>query len=187
MQAPPHLQMRPQLRGRHPREFSHAIPRMVDVAWAGQALSNVSQLRDRVAGIPGIDEVRRELLSSASKRTVVMSQHLLSEMAGYESSKRRPYFEADMALLNSLPFLKVLKAQRDLSRLEIQRAMTGREFDPFINAHCPIDYNDPEYKRLFEGERRWVKGRRTSGINTSTTQRRESTKVIRTSMNANES
>lgn len=127
-------------------------------------LSNISQLRDDVGCIPGIDVVRRDLLSPRSKRTIVVSQHLLTEMAGYESSERRPFFEEDMAFLNQLALLKVFRAQGDLMSLEVQRAATGREFNPFIDAHFPIDYDDPEWKGLFEGERIWVKGAKKSWV-----------------------
>jgi hypothetical protein len=120
-------------------------------------LSDLSQLRDHAAHIAGIDEVRRELLSSGSKRTIVVSQHLLSETAGYENSVRRPFFEADMGFLNSIPNLMVVKGQGELMNLEVNAFLTRQTLAPFIDAHFPIDYDDPEWKRLFLGEREWVK------------------------------
>jgi hypothetical protein len=119
-------------------------------------LSDLSRLRDHAARIPGIAEVRQGLLSSASKRTIVVSQHLLSEMAGYESGKRRHLFEADITFLNSLPNLKVFKGQGEMMGLEVSAFLREQTLEPFIDANFPIDYDDPEWKRLFEDERDWV-------------------------------
>jgi hypothetical protein len=97
------------------------------------ALSDISQLRDPAGQIPGIEQVRRDLCSFASRRTIAVGQWLFSELAFLEDHERRADFLADMAFVGQLQFLQILRPSGDMGRREVKAFLTGGELNPVIS------------------------------------------------------
>jgi hypothetical protein len=121
------------------------------------AVSDLSRWEERAPHIDGIEQVRRDLCSFASKRTIALSQWLFSEMAGFENGRRREKFEADMTFVNDLQHLKVLRAAGEMMQHEVECFLTRRQVDPYINLARPISFNDPQLRAMWVDEREFVK------------------------------
>jgi hypothetical protein len=115
------------------------------------AVSHLSRWQERAADITGIEEVRRDLCSSASKRTIALGQWFFSELAGFENGESRADFLADMAFVEQLQFLQIFRSSSDMRRLEVKAFLQGNKPNPVLVTWLPSTVDDPA---LWEAERR---------------------------------
>lgn len=118
------------------------------------AVSDLARLRPQAAKIDGIEKVRAELCSDASKRTIALGQWLFSELSYIEQGKKRDDFLADMSFVNQLQHLRIFRASGEMMRLEVEAFQRGLVVNPAIAEALPRPIDDAGWEQIWSEERR---------------------------------
>jgi hypothetical protein len=113
-------------------------------------VSDLVLLRPRASQLDAIQDVRRDLCSASSPRTIVLGQWLFSELSFLENGDRRANFLAHMEFLQSLAFIQIVHPPGDMKRLEVEAFLRRDELDPVRATKLPSVNHDTE---LWAGER----------------------------------
>lgn len=116
-------------------------------------VSNLSRWQERVPQIEGVKQLRRDLCSFASRRTIALGQWLFSELSYIEQGKRRADFLADMHFVNQLQFIQIFRSSGEMMRLEVEAFMRRVEVNPAIANALPRPLDDEEWVRIWSEER----------------------------------
>lgn len=144
-----HLSSLPWLMSLRPRRVSY-----LDT----NAVSNLSRWQERASHIDGINKVRQDLCSFASRRTVAVGQWLFSELAFLEDhTRRRQDFIADMSFVNELQFLQLVRSSGEMIELEKASFENGLPPSPFTQIERPIDFDNPKWREVWAEERRLLR------------------------------